>query len=146
MQIRRATPGDLQQIDELLAASQLPLLPPEVSVTNTLVALDQGSVVGGIALEVAVRHGLLRSAVVSAVHRGRGIGASLVRGLIARASELGLRDLYLLTENAPDYFAGFGFCPVARDDAPEPIRATREFREQCPDSAELMRLGLEPRL
>ena len=88
----------------------------------------------------------LRSLAVRPERRGEGIASDLVSSLLSRAHELGLRELYLLTESAADFFAARGFEAIARDAAPEEIRQTREFREQCPESATLMRLSLATRL
>ncbi len=146
METRRATTDDLDQIGSLLAAAGLPLLPQNIPYANLLVTLSDGRVIGAIALEVAARRGLLRSAVVQAAHQGRGVGASLLLSIIARAHELGLRELYVFTENADTFFAKSGFSVVARDTLPPEIRALQKSVEQCPDSAKVMCLRLATRL
>jgi amino-acid N-acetyltransferase len=146
MEIRRATRDEVAEVDALLAASGLPALPQGQSLSNLLVALEDGTVVGAVALEVAARRGLLRSLVVREGHRGKGLGSGLVSSLISRGHELGLRDLYVLTETADDFFTGREFTVVDRADVPPEIRATREFREQCPESARVLRFQLETRL
>ena len=145
MDTRRATKRDLERIRSLLEESGLPPLPSNVPLSNVIVALNDHEPVGSIALEVRARSGLLRSAVVSPDCRREGVGASLVRSLIARAHELGLRDLYLLTEDASEFFAAVGFEPIDRSDVPSEIRSTREYKEQCPESAEVMKLPLATR-
>ena len=145
MEIRKASRDDVAHIDSLLEASSLPKLPPNEALSNLLVALEGGEVVGGVALEVASRRGLLRAVVVAADHRRKGIGAGLISSIVARAHELGLRDLYLLTESASEFFTSRGFAPIERSAAPPEIRATSEFR-RCPESARLMCLPLETRL
>ncbi len=145
METRRATQRDLEQIRSLLKETGLPALPSKVPLSNVIVALDGAKAVGGIAIEVRARSGLLRSAVVSPDHRREGVGASLVQSIIARAHELGLRDLYLLTEDATEFFAAAGFAPIDRSEVPSEIRATREYKDQCPDSAEVMKFPLATR-
>ena len=93
---------------------------------------------GAIGLEAHDGHGLLRSLVVAPDLRGGGCGKALVAGIEARARELGLADLYLLTETAQPFFAALGYEVVERGSVPEPIRATREFSSLCPDSATVM--------
>ena len=101
---------------------------------------DEGRAYGGF--EVQGSHALLRSIVVEGRDRGHGYGRSLVLGLIAEASKLGLADAYLLTETAAPFFAGLGFGPCAREAAPPEIAATQQFAELCPVSAKLMRRDL----
>jgi len=84
-------------------------------------------------------HALLRSIVISGRERGHGYGRTLVRGLLAEAAKLGLKDAWLLTDTAAPFFAALGFMPCARETAPPQIAATRQFAELCPASAKLMR-------
>jgi len=142
----KAARKDLDAICALLEANRLPALPGEIPLSNVLVVLGDGSVVGAIALEVACRRGLLHSAVVAPSHQGKGIGTSLVASLVARAHELGLRALYLVTGDASDFFARSGFSAVERTEVPREIQATRQYREQCSDSAAVMCLPLSTRL
>ena len=145
MAIRRANREDVAVVDSLLQASSLPALPPGQPLSNLLVALEAGEVIGAIALEVASRRGLVRSVVVAEPERRKRIASGLVSSLIARAHELGLRELYVLTKDASEFFATRGFSVVERADVPPEIQATREFRE-CPESAGAMCLPLETRL
>ncbi len=85
---------------------------------------------------------LLRSVVVAPACRGRGLARRLTERMAERARALGHDALYLLTMDADGYFEGLGFAAVSRDEAPEGIRGCRQFVEQCPDSAVLMRRAL----
>ena len=145
MDTRRATQRDLECIGSLHEESGLPALPSNIPLSNVIVALDGNQAVGGMALEVCARSGLLRSAVVSQAQRRKGVGTSLVQSIIARAHELGLCDLYLLTEHASEFFAAVGFATIDRSEVPGEIRATREYKEQCPESALVMKLSLATR-
>lgn len=146
MTICRPTREDLPAVAALLAAAGLPALPHGQPLSNLLVAIEGGTVVGAIALEVIVRFGLLRSVAVDEAHRGAGLGGRLVSSMVARAHELGLRDLYLLTEDAADFFAKRGFEGIERESVPSELRASRPFREECAESARAMRLPLQTRL
>lgn len=145
MDIRRATSDDLGQITTLLDATGLPPLPANLPLANVLVALRTNTVIGVIALEVKGLRGLVRSVAVEAGHSREGVGTSLLQSLLARAQELSLRELYLLTESAEEFFGNAGFVAVPRDVVPAEIRSTREFREQCAESATVMRLRLVTR-
>jgi SAM-dependent methyltransferase len=99
-------------------------------------------VVGAVGVEVHGEYGLLRSAVVDAAYRGQGVGAALTRDRIGWAQGRELRELYLLTTTAADFFARFGFQQAAREEAPPPIAASTEFASLCPATATVMRLPL----
>jgi N-acetylglutamate synthase-like GNAT family acetyltransferase len=93
MDIRRATPADLDDVAPLLRTVGLPPIPDEIPLANILVALDGATLIGVIALQVVARYGLARSAAVETAYQRQGVGTSLLHSLIARAHELGLRDL-----------------------------------------------------
>jgi amino-acid N-acetyltransferase len=140
--IRRATPDDLDQVHSLLSAAGLPALPRSLPLSNVLVALQSNAVIGAVALEVRGLRGLLRSVVVEPQHTRKGVGTSLLKTLLARAQELSLRELYLITEGAEKFFSNAGFVAVWRRDVPEEICSTEEYREQCQEEATVMRLRL----
>ena len=146
MNIRRATREELGEVTGLLEVNGLPPLPTGISLSNVLVALEQGSVIGVIALEVVARRGLTLWAAVSAEHRAKGLSTSLGRSLIARAQELGLREIYAVPRDASNFFAGLGFSPVFRSAVPNEVRFMPAFPDQSNDSMEIMRLGLETRI
>lgn len=81
---------------------------------------------------------LIRPAIADGV-RGTGLGSRLVNEILERAAALGIRDVYLLTTTAEEYFPKFGFTRAARLDVPESVRASREFQGACPDTAVVMR-------
>jgi amino-acid N-acetyltransferase len=145
MDTRRATQRDLERIRALHAESGLAALPSNVPLSNVIVALEGREAVGGIALAVCARSGLLRSAVVAPSYRRQGVGTSLVQSLLARAHELGLRDLYLLTDSASEFFATVGFVTLDRSELPREIRATPEYKRQQPESSIAMMLPLATR-
>lgn len=146
METRRATPADRSAIAALLEADGLAPLPATVPLSNVLVARRDGDVQGVVVLEVGVRKGLLRSLAVAGAHREDGTRKSLVRSVIARAHELGLRELYLATDEEGDFFDVFGFHPVTPDDLPPEVRSMAGIRERTAAGARILRLDLETRL
>jgi amino-acid N-acetyltransferase len=52
--------------------------------------------------------------------------------------KLGIKNIFLLTETAEDYFLKKGYEFLPREQAPESIRQSSEFRHACPASAILM--------
>ncbi len=143
MNIRRATAEDLNRATSVLDAAGLPPLGSDLPLANILVALEDSAVVGVIALEVRGLVGLVRSAAVAPDHQS--VGSSLLQSLLARAHELSLRELFLLTEDAEGFFAKAGFSSIPRDAVPPEIRSTREFRERYSDTVTVMRLQLATR-
>jgi amino-acid N-acetyltransferase len=94
--------------------------------------------IGLIGLELLGTCALLRSLVVAQSVRTGGMGTALLGHAECHARSQGVRDLFLLTTTAEDFFARRGFVRVRREDAPPPIRATREFAGICPASSVLM--------
>jgi amino-acid N-acetyltransferase len=142
-QLSAATRGDLHDVLALLR--QCGLL--ETGVAETLdgfcVARSARSLVGCAGLESYGGAGLLRSVAVEASARGSGIGSQLVQGVVAAARTRGQSQLFLLTTTAGDFFERRGFHLVERASVPSAIAQSWEFRVGCPQTALVMRLGLE---
>jgi amino-acid N-acetyltransferase len=137
--IRVAAPGDYAGVVRLLEAADLPTAGLKRSLPDFLVAEERGRVVGAVGLEIYGDCALLRSAVVDAGRRGSGLGRDLVESLLERAGTRGVREIYLLTTTAENFFPRFGFARISRDVVAAPVRASEEFRGACPDSAIAMR-------
>ncbi len=131
--------ADLAEVLALLERSGLPTIGVEEHIAGFLVARSNGGVVGSAAIESYGASGLLRSVAVAPAQRRAGMGTSLVSQALAKAAREGVRTFYLLTTTAAPYFERFGFVICARDQAPEAIRGSWEFRTGCPTSATLMR-------
>ena len=139
--VRPAAAGDLAAVRRLLAAAGLPGLGLEEQFGEAFaVAEAGGGVVGAEGIEVYGNCGLLRSAVVIPEWQGRGVGEALTTDRLTWARRRGLRAVYLLTTTAKRYFPRFGFEPVERVAVPAEIRASREFAEECPETATVMTL------
>jgi amino-acid N-acetyltransferase len=143
--VRLATANDLSAIQDLLTESDLPLDGVRESLSSFLVAERDGKIVGVAGLELCGDYGLLRSAAVDPEWRGRGLGRTLVEGVISAAEAAELRALYLLTTTAQKYFPTFGFSETTRDAVPAEVQRTAEFTDACPSSATVMTLSLAGR-
>jgi amino-acid N-acetyltransferase len=108
-----------------------------------IVAEAGGRVVGAAAIEPYGADGLLRSVVVAPPLRGTGLGQTLVAAAEVAARDLGVRDLYLLTETAIAWFPRLGYETLPRDGAPVPIATSVEFTVSCPDTGLLMHRRLD---
>lgn len=93
---------------------------------------------GLVGLEIFGPIALLRSLVITAAQRGTGAGTRLLLHAEAHAREQGVRQVYLLTTTAEDFFARRGYQRCAREAAPAAIRSTREFAGICPASSAFM--------
>jgi N-acetylglutamate synthase-like GNAT family acetyltransferase len=145
--IRPARASDWPGIRELLVARHLPTEGAETHLPDFLVATSEtnGAVLGVAGLERHGDVGLLRSVAVVDDLAGKGLGTALVRALLERARGGGVRDVYLLTTTAPDWFPRFGFTVARREEFPEVLNASEELRGACPSSAVAMRAVLASR-
>ena len=142
MQVERAGSDDLGAIERLLVASGLPLDGARDAFANGVVAREGGEVVGAAAIERYGQAGVLRSVVVEPTVRGTGIGATLVDSGEILARDLGINELYLLTEIAETWFENRGYRAIGRDLVPEAVRGSIEFTTACTSTAVAMRRAL----
>jgi amino-acid N-acetyltransferase len=143
-EVRLAIAADYPAVIALLEAAGLPSAGVPRALGDFLVADTESGLAGAIGLERYGSAALLRSAVVRPGDQGSGIGAALVRALLDRARDGEVREIYLLTTTAEGWFPRFGFAPIAREQVPDGVRASVEFREACPASAVVMRLPIPP--
>jgi amino-acid N-acetyltransferase len=142
--VRSATDADHPEVIALLKAAGLPTAGVPRTLADFLVADTGDGLAGAIGLERYGSAALLRSAVVRTGDQGTGIGGVLVRAALARARDDGLREIFLLTTTAERWFPRFGFTRIEREQVPDAVRASVEFREACPASAAVMRLLIRP--
>lgn len=140
--ITTGTTADLPAVEALLRRSDLPTSGVADCVETLRVARSGEHVMGSAALEIYGEMALLRSVAVYPTLRGMGIGQQLATAVLDAARQRGIRHLYLLTTTAGDFFAQFGFQPVARGAVPAAVKASAEFTSLCPDSALVMQLTL----
>jgi amino-acid N-acetyltransferase len=140
--LRAARDEDLGAVEQLLAASGLPVDGVADALCTFVVAESEKQIVGVVGLEICCEHALLRSTAVAPGWRDRGLGRQLVERIIAEAEARHIRALYLLTTTAERYFPTFGFVKTTRDAVPEPVRHTGEFESACPETATVMCLDL----
>ncbi len=146
--VRDAKQNDWQDVRQLLDEAELPIadLGPE-HLVDFLVAERSGTdrieTLGIVGLQRFKQVGLLRSLVVSQGDRKSGLGRRLVSAVEAKACYAGVKDLWLLTIDAEQYFENLGYKMMSRESAPDSIRNTEEFSGLCPDGAYLMRKVLE---
>jgi len=140
--LRTATQNDLSAIAALLKEFDLPSDGCQQHIENFIVAECDNQLAGVGGLELYKEVSLLRSVAVAHKHRGQSLGNTLFLKLKATALHNDVRELYLLTETAENYFAALGFDSVARYAVPAAIQNTEQFSSLCPDSATVMRLKI----
>ncbi len=142
MHLERSTELDWPAIEELLVAGGLPLDGAREAFATGLVGRDAGRLVAAAAIEPHGASGLLRSVVVDDARRGEGLGRTIVAASEARARELGIGELYLLTETAAAWFPRLGYEAIDRSQVPAALTSSVEFTTTCPTSAIAMRRTL----
>jgi len=138
--ISPATAADIEAIKELLELNELPVAGVDDHWKTFIVARDGVRVVGCGGSEAYRNAALIRSIAVAPQYRSCGVGRQIVRQLLDRLSALGIREFYLLTTTAADYFKKRGFKKCDRDEVNPQLFASREFQDACPSSATVMRL------
>lgn len=131
--------NQISSVKKLLKENNLPVSDLNDSITffakiehNTLLA------VGGI--EKAGKDAIIRSIAVSENYKGKGFGKKITRELLNYAREKKVRDVYLLTTTADNYFTRFGFKKADRASLPAEIKNSSQYSTVCPDTAVVMKL------
>jgi amino-acid N-acetyltransferase len=135
--INRFCAPDRQEVLDLLTGAELPIEDlSDEKMQNFMVARSEdNSIVGVVGIEMFQENGLLRSLAVQPAYRGKGLGGQLTREIESFACSNGIKTLYLLTLTAADFFSKFFYQVIHRDQAPELIQNTAEFKGLCPVSA-----------
>jgi amino-acid N-acetyltransferase len=134
-----ARPDERAAMADLLARCALPVDGLDDCGHELFVARAGGGIVAGAGLDVRGAAALLRSVAVAPTHRGLGLGERVTAHALARADQLGLDAVYLLTTTAEQFFPRFGFVRIERSEVPPDIRGSVEFTSACPASAIVMR-------
>ena len=130
--ILNATRDDIPAITSLLREANLPPDDLENWIDNFFVLMIEGKIEGCIGLEHWENDGLLRSFVVSEDHQSKGFGIELYTELIAAAKQMKLRSILLLALGASDFFGKNGFKFIDRNEAPESVKNSVQFKlEEC---------------
>ncbi|UCG07439.1 MAG: GNAT family N-acetyltransferase [Desulfobacterales bacterium] len=135
--IERFSTYDKEKVLDLLSGAGLPVedLTNEKMI-NFMVAKGQDDcIIGVVGVEMYQETGLLRSLAVHPTYREKGIGRRLTRKIESFARHNGIKILYLLTMTAADFFQKIGYEVTQRDEVPESIKKTEEFKSVCPVSA-----------
>lgn len=130
---------DRPEIEAMLKMAELATedLNPKM-LADFLVARQDGVLVGVIGLERHAKSGLIRSLVVDKSLRGTGLGKRLLFAMEVRARGRGIKQVYLLTTTAEEFFLAQDYRPLDRLDAPFGISHTQQFTKLCPSTSTFM--------
>jgi len=139
IRLRKATKLDLPLIKRLLKENNLPHEDIPAKIDFLFMASSNSQVIGIGGVELYGQYGLLRSLAVDKPFQGKGNGKALCEKLIQDAKMKGVKEMYLLTTTADGFFKKIGFEKTKRDNVPDAIKNTTEFRDLCPVSSTCMR-------
>src|SRR4249919_1821103 len=137
--IERAAGADVAAVLALLTENELPTAGLVEHLPTTIVARQDGRVVGCAALEVYPDGALLRSVAIARALQHHGLGRSITAAALQLADDLKLPAVYLLTTTAERFFPKFGFERIERVAVPASVQTSIEFTSACPSSATVMR-------
>jgi UDP-N-acetylmuramate: L-alanyl-gamma-D-glutamyl-meso-diaminopimelate ligase len=139
-----SAPEDVQGARDLLDETGLSYPDLREHVNELLVLRDSaGRVVGCVAMEMYDDSGLLRGLATAGTRRGEGLGWMLADAALGRARRRGARRVYLITENASDFFAEkFGFQAVDRELVDAAVLDSSQFQSMPKGTAMVLDLGV----
>jgi amino-acid N-acetyltransferase len=128
--LRPATADDILAITALLVAAHLPAVEIEEHIEHFVVAERGADIIGcgGIEIYRDCPAGLVRSMAVDESLRGSGLGRRILEWVIDHGREHGVKDFFLFTVDAHDFYVPFGFVDVTLDDFPEAMRHSMQYR------------------
>ncbi|HVE61734.1 MAG TPA: arsenic resistance N-acetyltransferase ArsN2 [Chitinophagaceae bacterium] len=142
MNITTITQNNFSSAIALLKRNNLPT--EDISDNTGLFVLEEeNKVVGTIALEHDATDALLRSLSVTEEKRNMGLGKELVAFIEDHAQKQGVKNIYLLTTTAANFFSKGGYQVTDRNDVSDFIKKTSEFCSVCPASATVMKKELK---
>ncbi len=123
-----ATPEDMPAVRALCEVYGLAPTEFDDSTETLILREPEGDVVGCCSLKVVGTQALLFNLAVAQSRRGEGLGWILADGTIRRARNVGVRTIYLATNQASDFFANrVGFVPADTDAVDPQLQASPHF-------------------
>ncbi len=132
----------LEKLSEVMALLRLANLPVnDIGENVELFALEiNEQIIATAGLETNAQVGLLRSVSVLDSQKGKGYGLLIVQKLEKYAENQGIKELYLLTTTAKEFFEKkLSYKVIERTDAPTEIQSSQQFASVCPSSAVVMK-------
>ena len=138
LEIRQAKKSDLNGIKSLLESVSLPSADIDNHISNFLLLECDGNIAGTVGMEMYGETALLRSLAIQKEFQKKGYGRKLCNKLLSDAGIFNVKNVYLLTETAKDFFSREGFQIISREAVPEEIKRTYEYTTLCPSDSTCM--------
>lgn len=135
---------DILEVELLLSGFSLPT--SDLRSTDKVKlfgAYQNENLIGCIGVELHGSFALLRSLAVNLNNREKGIGKQLVEYVEIFCERKNVKEVFLLTETANQYFEKRGYRQQKREYAPSGIKSTTQFSELCPSSSMFMSKRLD---
>jgi len=126
---------DWDAAQELLETSRLPVSDLAEAPVRLYGILHEKKLIAVSGLEIYGTEAILRSVAILPAYRSTGLGSALLAATEAKARELDLTDLYLLTTTAEKFFRKHDYLHFERNACSEAIRLSQEFSNICPSTA-----------
>ena len=140
--IRHAQPSDIEQIKSILQVNDLPVVGVAQHWQNFLVADKQNCILGALGTHYDGKKALLRSFVVIGSQRNSGIGKALLQRMLLEMQRRGIKEVFLLTETAANYFIREGFTEICRAEIPQILLEESGLGQACPCSSQCLKRQL----
>ena len=119
--LKKAAPDLLPALQHFLTGMKLPVSDLPADLSGFTLAFDGDELIGTAGMELLGRIGLLRSVAVAETYRSRQLGRQLFSAAIDHAREHGVKEVFLITNTAADYFEKNGFQRMDRGEVPDEI-------------------------
>lgn len=141
--IEPASVSDAPSVVALLTLVGLPIHGVDKQINDFLVAREDQRVIGCVGMEAYGESCLLRSLAVHPDFQGKGLGVELMRQIISRARERGMRQAVILTHTVEQLAMRFGFERIPRESVDPRLAQSWEFQSTGCQTAVCMRLHLD---
>lgn len=129
--LRHASENDLEAMKNILKSCGLSALGIESS-KNTFILVEKNEAIIGMLGSICLgEQALLRSFAVEKQYRGRALGRLMLEEMEIKLREKGIKEIFLLTETAADYFSKIGFEEISRGQIPQRLLQISELDRVC---------------
>lgn len=138
LQIAKTSLNDLPRIYQLLEELDLPTIGITDHIDNFFLAIQNGSAVGIIGLEIYHTTALLRSVGVKKSHQGNKIGDDLMIVIQEYAKFKSIKEIYLFTDTAETWFERYGFTIITNNELDPILELSKEYT-LCASSVKMVK-------
>lgn len=131
--------NELSHLEALLDAHKLCFNDLKSQGVELFSVTNEGKLVGFFGYEVFGESALFRSFIVVPEERGKNYGIHIWNMAKDQLKARRVKDVYLLTNTATEFFEKVGYLPFERSNVPATIAQTSEFTTFCPSDSVCMR-------